>query len=76
MTPGYLALFGLFVALWLGGGNLLMRRAITRSKGPLGPPRAVWVHRGLFFAPDWLSYAIVAIGAAIVLTAGTWALVR
>lgn len=76
MTPGYLALTGLFVALWLGGGNLLMRRAITRSKGPLGPRHDVWTYRRLFFAPDWLSYAIVAAGSALVLAAGVWAVVR
>jgi hypothetical protein len=74
VTPGYLALFGLFVGVWLGGLNLVLRRVVTRSNGPLGGRHAIWYYRGFLLAPDWLSYSIIVAGVLIMAVAGVWAL--
>jgi hypothetical protein len=73
VTPAALAGVGAAIAIWLGGVNLLARRLIERRKGPLGAPNATWVWHGMFFAPDWASYVLVAAGALLVLVAAVWA---
>jgi len=75
MTPGGLAALGLVVLFWIGGMNLVARRYAERRFGRLGSPRAVWGRRGFFFAPDWMSYGVMALGAVILVVAGVWAIV-
>ena len=74
MTPQYLALFGLAVAVWLGGANVLFRRLVQREDGDLGGRHAIWFRNGFFYAPDWLSFTMIGIGVAIMAVAGVWAM--
>ena len=69
--------FGLVIAglfgLWLGAGNFVARRLAARRWGPLGDDRAIWFKAGFFFAPNWLSTALAALGAVLLLVgAAIW----
>ena len=66
--------FSLFIAglfgVWVGGGNMVARRFAVHRWGRLGGERAVWMKRGFFILPDWMSVIVLAAGAASLVTAG------
>jgi hypothetical protein len=69
----YLAVAGVFCS-WIGGANIVGRRLAARRWGALGNERAIWVKRGMIYAPDWLSVPIFFTGLACLATAGIlWA---
>lgn len=66
--------FGLMIAgiggLWIGGGNVLARRFALHRWGQLGSERSIWIKRGFFFLPNWLSFRILLAGILSLLAGG------